>query len=169
MYGRLVYIGGSILALAAGLLLLYCVYLVSRALWSLMRGRRCKEFAEMAAKKYREGDVSGAVSLFLKAEANWALNRWDGGRESWTKDLDRLGSIASGFVRALAREPGTTYSDFNATLSEMRGLLRERRNFGIDGRKMLPEVTVRWNASLDRLNSLRKRLREISNPKFARR
>jgi hypothetical protein len=123
----------------------------------------------MAAKKQREGDVPEAVNLYLKAEANWSLNTWDGSRESWLKDLERLGTIGGGIVRPLARDPVTVYADFNATLREMRDILHERRNFGFDGRKMLPEVTVRWNASVARLNSLRKRLREVCNPKLGRR
>ncbi len=103
-------------------------------------------------------------ACYLKAEAAWSLNSWDGGRESWLKDLDRLGNIGSGLVRTLAREPGTAYSDFNATIREMREMLRERRNFRIDGRRMLPDVVVRWKASVQRLNSLRARLRKSASP-----
>jgi hypothetical protein len=158
------YYAGAALLVAAGGFLIYCLYLATRAFWSLRRSRRCQHFAELAAKKQREGDVPGSVVLYLKAEATWSLNSWDGGRESWLKDLERLGSIGSGLVRTLAREPGTAYSDFNATIRDMRDLLRDRNNFRIDGRRMNPDVIVRWKASVHRLNNLRGRLRQICEP-----
>jgi hypothetical protein len=160
MHGPWFYVG-ALLLVAAAAFLFYCVYLAVRGLRSLRRSRRCQHFAELAAKKQREGDVSGSVALYLKAEASWSLNSWDGGRESWLKDLDRLGNIGSGLVKTLTREPGTAYSDFNATLREMREMLRDRGNFRIDGRRMNPDVIVRWKASVHRLNALRGRLREI--------
>jgi hypothetical protein len=165
MHGPLVYYGGGLLAIAASILLLYLLYLMVRAFWSLWRTRRCRQFAELAAKKEREGDLAGAIALYIKAESSWTLNAWDGGRESWSRDLDLLSSTCSGLVRALAREPGTAYRDLDATIREMREILRDRRNFGVDGRKMLPEVMVRWKVSIDRLNGLRSRLRDASNPK----
>lgn len=169
LHGPLLYAALTLLFIAVPALL-YLTYLAGRGLWSLRRARRCGDYLEEAAKKYREGDVSAAVYLYLKAESNWSLNSWDGSRESWLKDLDRLGSIGSGLVRALSREPTTAIGDFNATIREMREVLRERSNFGLDGRRMLPEVTVRWRASQSRLNVLRLRLRDISRPsKIARR
>jgi hypothetical protein len=166
MRGPLYYIGGSLLALLAALFLVVLLALAARASWSLRRGRRCRDLAELAARRYREGDIPGAVHMYLKAESCWALNQWDGGPESWVRDLDRLAGIMSGLVRVVAREPGTTYSDFNATIREMRDILRERRNFGLDGRKMLPDVSVRWNASVSRLYAQRKRLRAVCDPKL---
>ena len=163
MHGPWFYAGAALLVVAA-IFLAYLLYLALRAFWSLRRTRRCQELAEQAAKKQREGDISGSVGLYLKAEAAWSLNLWDGGRESWLKDLDRLGNIGSGLVRTLAREPGMAYSDFNATLREMREMLRNRENFRIDGRRMLPDVVVRWNASVKRLNGLRARLRQVCEP-----
>jgi hypothetical protein len=163
MHGPWFFIG-AVLLVAAAAFLLYCLYLAVRALNSLRRSQRCQEFAELAAKKQREGDVSGSVVLYLKAEASWSLNSWDGGRESWLKDLDRLGNIGSGLVRTLTREPGMAYSDFNATLREMREMLRDRGNFRIDGRRMNPDVSVRWQASVQRLNVLRGRLRDVCQP-----
>lgn len=163
MHGPLFY-ASALLLVAAAFFLVYLLYLALRAFWSLRRSRRCQEFAELAAKKQREGDMSSSFGLYLKAEAAWSLNSWDGGRESWQKDLDRLGSIGSGLVRTLSRDPGMTYSDFNATIREMREMLRDRNNFRIDGRRMLPEVVVRWNASVKRLNGLRVRLRQVCEP-----
>jgi hypothetical protein len=163
MHGPWLYVGGALLFAAAGFLL-FLLYLAGRALRSLLRARRCQHFAELAAKKQREGDVPGSVGLFLKAESAWSLNTWDGSRESWLKDLDRLGHIGSGLVRTLSREPGTTYADFNATIREMREVLRERDNFGLDGRRMLPDVVIRWKASVQRLNNLRTRLRQVCEP-----
>jgi hypothetical protein len=153
MHGPWFYVGGLLLV-AAGAFLLYCVYLALRGMRSLRRSRRCQHFAELAAKKQREGDVSGSVVLYLKAEAAWSLNSWDGGRESWLKD----------FARTLTREPAMAFSDFNATLREMREMLRERGNFRIDGRRMNADVFVRWKASVQRLNALRRRLRQICEP-----
>jgi hypothetical protein len=150
MHGPWFYVGAFLL-LAAGAFL-------------LRRSGRCQHFAELAAKKQREGDVSGSVVLYLKAEAAWSLNSWDGGRESWLKDLDRLGNIGSGLARTLTREPAMAFSDFNATLREMREMLRDRGNFRIDGRRMNPDVVVRWKASVHRLNALRRRLRDICEP-----
>lgn len=163
MHGPWLYAGVALL-IAAAIFLAYLLYLAFRALRSLRRSRRCQYFAELAAKSQREGDAARSVGLYLKAEAAWSLNSWDGGRESWLKDLDRLGNIGSGLVRTLAREPGTTYSDFNATIREMREMLRERNNFRIDGRRMLPEVVVRWKASVQRLNTLRGRMRQVCDP-----
>jgi hypothetical protein len=157
------------LLVAAGGFLIYCLYLAFWAFWSLRRSRRCQQFAELAARKQREGDVPGSVGLFLKAEASWSLNSWDGGRESWLKDLDRLGNIGSGLVRTLTREPGMAYSDFTATIRDMRDLLRDRSNFRMDGRRMNPDVIVRWKASIQRLNNLRGRLRQICEPPKIRR
>jgi hypothetical protein len=163
MHGPLFYAGVALL-FAAAIFLLYLLYLALRAFLSLRRTRRCQEFAEMAAKRQREGNVSESITLYLKAEASWSLNSWDGGRESWLKDLDRLNSIGSGLVRTLSREPGTTYSDFNATIREMREILSDRNNFRLDGRRMLPDVVVRWKASVQRLNGLRGRLRKVCEP-----
>jgi len=164
MHGPWLYAGGALL-FAAAVFLFFLLYLAGRALRSLMRARRCQHFAELAAKKQREGDVPGSVGLYLKAESAWSLNTWDGSRESWLRDLDRLGNIGSGLVRTLSREPSTTYADFNATIREMREVLRERSNFGIDGRRMLPDVVVRWKASIQRLNNLRSRLRQVCEPR----
>jgi hypothetical protein len=164
MHGPWLYVGGALLV-AASIFLLFLLYLAARALRSLVRARRCRTFADLAAKKQREGDIPGSVSLYLKAEAAWSLNTWDGSRESWLKDLDRLGNIGSGLVRTLSREPGMAYSDFNATIREMREMLRDRNNFRMDGRRMLPDVAVRWNASIRRLNGFRIRLRQVCEPR----
>jgi hypothetical protein len=105
----------------------------------------------------------------LKAESSWALNRWDGSRDSWMRDLDLLGSIGAGLVKSVGRDPGTSYADFNATIREMREVLKERRNFGVDGRRILPEVMIRWKASMDRLDDYRAQLREVCHPRNMRR
>jgi hypothetical protein len=98
-----------------------------------------------------------------------ALNRWDGSRDSWMRDLDLLATIGSGLVRSVGREPGTCYADFNATIREMREVLKERRNFGVDGRRILPDVMIRWKASMDRLDDYRSQLREVCQPRNIRR
>jgi hypothetical protein len=163
MSGPWILIGGSILSVVAVVFLICLVYLAARGVRSLRRSKRCQHFHEIAAKKFREGDIPAAVPLFLKADAAWSLNTWDGSRDSWLKDLDRLASIGSGLVKTQAREPGTAYSDFNATIREMREMLRNRENFGLDGRRLLPDVRVRWDASVERLNAARVRLREVCN------
>jgi len=168
MHGPWIYAGGALLVVAA-VFLLFLLSLAARAARSLIRARRCGHFAELAAKKQREGDIPASFNLFLKAESAWSLNSWDGSRDSWLRDIDSLAKIGSGLVRTLSREPGTTYADFNATLNEMRQILRERNNFGLDGRRMLPDVVVRWKASVNRLDNLRVRLREVCQPENMRR
>jgi hypothetical protein len=85
------------------------------------------------------------------------------------RDLDLLATIGTGLVRSVGREPGTCYADFNATIREMREVLKERRNFGVDGRRILPDVMIRWRASMDRLDDYRAQLREVCNPRNIRR
>jgi hypothetical protein len=167
--GYLWYYGGALFVVAAAFVALYLLYLASQSLRSLMRARRCRHLAEMAGKSQREGNVSDAVNLYLKAESAWALNRWDGSRDSWMRDLDLLATIGAGLVRSVGREPGTCYADFKATISEMRDVLKERRNFGVDGRRILPEVMIRWKASMDRLDDYRAQLREVCSLRNIRR
>jgi hypothetical protein len=165
----LFYYGGGLILVGAGCALVYLVYLVGQSLRSLMRSRRCQDLAERAHQRQREGNVTEAVNLYLKAESAWALNLFKGSRESWLKDLDLLSSIGSGLVKSVGREPGTCYSDFNATIREMREVLKERRNFGVDGRKILPDVMIRWKAAQERLDDYRARLREACHPRNIRR
>ncbi|HET6323947.1 MAG TPA: hypothetical protein VFG04_04535 [Planctomycetaceae bacterium] len=159
----------ALFLVCAALVLMYLLYLAGRSSRSLVRARRCRSFAEMAAKRSKEGNVTEAVGLYLKAESAWALNRWDGGRDSWLRDLDLLATIGSGLVRSVGREPGTAFVDFNATIREMREVLKERGNFGVDGRRILPEVMIRWKASMDRLDGYRAQLREVCQPRNIRR
>ncbi len=159
----------ALFLIAAALVLMYCVYLAGRGARSLVRARRCRDLAERAAKRAREGSVTEAVGLYLKAESAWALNRFDGSRDSWLRDLDLLASIGTGLVRSVGREPGTAFVDFNATIREMREVLKERGNFGVDGRRILPEVMIRWKASMDRLDGYRAQLREVCHPRNIRR
>jgi len=165
----LLFYGSGLFLVLAGFVLIYLLFLASQALRSLIRARRCQNLAELAGKKQREGSITDAVSLYLKAESAWALNRWDGSRDSWLRDLDLLATIGSGLVRSVGREPGTCYADFNATIREMRDVLKERRNFGVDGRRILPDVMVRWKASMERLDDYRARLREVCHPRNIRR
>ena len=116
-----------------------------------------------------EGNVTEAVSLYLRAESAWALNHFDGSRDSWLRDLDLLATIGSGLVRSVGREPGTCYADFKATIGEMRSVLKERRNFGVDGRRILPDVMIRWKASMERLDDYRAQLRQVCHPRNIRR
>ena len=166
---HLLYYGGGLFLLLAGGGLLYLVYLASVSLRSLIRARRCQSLAELANQRQREGNVTEAVGLYLKAESAWALNRWDAGRDSWLRDLDLLATIGTGLVRSVGREPGTCYADFKATIGEMREVLKERRNFGVDGRRILPEVMIRWKASMDRLDDYRAQLRQVCHPRNIRR
>jgi hypothetical protein len=163
------YYGGTLFLGAAAVVLMYLVYLAAQALRSLIRARRCQNLTQMAAQRQREGNPHEAVSLYLKAESAWGLNRWDGSRDSWMRDLDLLATIGSGLVRSVGREPGTWYADFNATIRQMRDVLKERRNFGVDGRRILPDVMIRWKASMDRLADYRAQLREVCHPGNIRR
>jgi hypothetical protein len=163
------YYGGALFLVGAACALMYLLFLASQGLRSLVRARRCRNLAEMAAKRQREGNVTEAVGLYLRADAAWALNRWDGSRDSWLRDLDLLAAIGSGLVRSVGREPGTCFVDFNATIREMREVLKERKNFGVDGRRILPEVMIRWKASTDRLDDYRAQLREVCQLRNIRR
>jgi hypothetical protein len=165
----LLYYGGGITLVGAGLVLIYLLFLASQSLRSLMRARRCQNLAEMAAKRQKEGNATEAVTLYLKAESAWALNRFSGSRDSWMRDLDLLTAIGTGLVRSVGRDPGTCFADFNATIREMRDVLRERRNFGVDGRKVLPDVMIRWKAAQERLDDYRSRLRDACHPRNIRR
>jgi hypothetical protein len=165
----LLFYSGALFLIAAGFALLYLVYLAAQGLRSLVRARRCRHFAELASQRQREGNMTEAVSLYLKAESAWALNRFDGSRDSWMRDLDLLTGIGSGLVRSVGREPGTCFADFKATINEMREVLKERRNFGVDGRRILPDVMIRWKASMDRLDDYRAQLRQVCQPRNIRR
>ncbi len=134
-----------------------------------MRVLGCQSLAELAVQRQREGNVTEAVSLYLRAESAWALNHFDGSRDSWLRDLDLLATIGSGLVRSVGREPGTCYADFKATIGEMREVLKERRNFGVDGRRILPDVMIRWKASMERLDDYRAQLRQVCHPRNIRR
>jgi|HubBroStandDraft_5_1064220.scaffolds.fasta_scaffold43863_2 hypothetical protein len=164
----LVYGGGLVLVVAA-CVLPYLAYLAVRGMRSLARARRCQNLAELAGQRQREGNVPEAVSLYLRAETAWALNHFDGSRDSWLRDLDLLATIGSGLVRSVGREPGTCYADFKATIGEMREVLKERRNFGVDGRRILPDVMIRWKASMERLDDYRAQLRQVCHPRNIRR
>jgi hypothetical protein len=163
------YYGIALFLFGAAVLALYLLFLASQALRSLIRARRCRNLAELAGQRQREGSSTEALHLYLKAEAAWALNRFDGSRDSWMRDLDLLSNIGSGLVKTVGREPGTCYADFNATIREMREVLKERKNFGVDGRRILPDVMIRWKASMDRLDGYRVQLREVSHPRNVRR
>jgi hypothetical protein len=164
----LVYGGGLVLVVAA-CVLPYLAYLAVRGMRSLARARRCQNLAELAGQRQREGNVPEAVSLYLRAETAWALNHFDGSRDSWLRDIDLLATIGSGLVRSVGREPGTCYADFKATIGEMREVLKERRNFGVDGRRILPDVMIRWKASMERLDDYRAQLRQVCHPRNIRR
>jgi hypothetical protein len=165
----LLYYGGGVTLVGAGLVLIYLLFLASQSVRSLMRARRCQNLTEMAAKRQKEGNATEAVNLYMRAESAWALNRFSGSRDSWMRDLDLLAAIGTGLVRSVGREPGTCFADFNATIREMREVLRERRNFGVDGRKILPDVMVRWKAAQERLDDHRARLRDACHPRNIRR
>ncbi len=166
---HVLFYGGGMLLVAAAVVLPYLVFLAASGLRSFLRSRRCRHLAEMASMRQREGNATEAINLYLKAESAWALNRFDGSRDSWMRDLDLLSAIGNGLVRSVGRDPGTSYADFKATISEMREVLKERRNFGVDGRRILPDVMIRWKASMGRLSDYRAQLREVCNARNIRR
>jgi len=155
----LVYGGGLVLVVAA-CVLPYLAYLAVRGMRSLARARRCQNLAELAGQRQREGNVPEAVSLYLRAETAWALNHFDGSRDSWLRDLDLLATIGSGLVRSVGREPGTCYADFKATIGEMREVLKERRNFGVEHRQRKTRFHSRRESFEVRLREGRRQGRE---------
>lgn len=157
-----------VLLIVAVLFGLYVLFLLGRAVYSLYNQRKSRRCLELGNVKAREGDVPTALSLFLKAESAWELNRYDGGPESMLHDLKQYSAIADAIARYSGRDAETVHSDIKATVREMGDLLRDPTSFGVDGRRLQPDAALRWTASCERLNLMRPKLRSICNPKYPR-
>ncbi len=135
---------------------------------SLFQAQAYKRYLADANRALREGRQVEALKMFLKAESRWLLNSHDGGRDSLTADLDQYLVIARGVCQIVGKHAARVRSDVQGIVAEMKAHLKERNNFGIDGRRMKPDAAQRWQAMVARLTSLRARLRSTSQPAMLR-
>ncbi len=130
---------------------------------SLFKVRSSQRYFEQAKKTLWEGRKVEALKLFMKAEKRWELNSYDGGRSSLMKDLEQYLDIAAGIFKIVGKQSNQVRSDIHGLVSEMKSHLKNRDNFGIDGRKMKPDAAVRWQAMCERLDALRGELRNSTS------
>jgi len=156
------------LLIVLAIFLLWAVYAASGAIVSLLKQRTAASCLDQAGQRAREGDLSGALALYLKAEASWTLDAEHRNRATTLSDLDRYGQIAAGIASAVGREASTAHADIRATLRELRELTPHRSSFGVDGNAQASQALVRWNASRDRLEMLRAKLRATCDPRILR-
>jgi hypothetical protein len=130
------------------------------AIRSLFMAKAAEKYLDQATRLLREHRETEALALYLKAESRWALNSYDGGRESLLHDLEQYMAIAAGIFKILGKHAGSIRSDVHGMIAEMKAHLRERSNFGIDGRKMKADAAERWEAMCSRLSVFREKLRE---------
>lgn len=148
--------------------MLWAIYAASGALSSNLRQRSAKKWLGQAQLKAREGDLSGSLNMFLKAESRWTLDAAHRSHSTTLSDLDQYAKIAAGIANAVGREAASTHNDIRATLREMRELAPNRSNFGVDAVGKNVQVQQRWEASCERLKTLRAKLRETCQPKLIR-
>ena len=162
----MLYILQMLLLIFAILFGLYAVFAAFKGFRSLLRARACKNYAEQAKKLLWENNTVAAVPMFLKAERKWSLNSHDGGRESLMADIDLYASICRGLFKALHITSGSVYKDVFGILNEMKAIISNRANFGVDGRNMKPDVLARWLSLQERLKALRKPIHDTVKPKM---
>lgn len=154
-----------IFVIGLGLFAIIAAFFAFRSLFKL---RSCQRYLEQAKKSLREGRQTEALRLFLKSEKRWELNSYDGGRSSLMKDLEQFLDITAGIFKIVGKNSQQVRSDISGLVAEMKAHLQDRNNFGIDGRKMKPEVAERWLAMCGRLESLRGDLRSCTQPALLR-
>jgi len=160
--------GKIILLIVAVGIGIFAVVATLFAFRSLFKLRSCQRYFEQAKKTLWEGREVEALKLFLKAEKRWELNSYDGGRGSLLKDLEQYLDISNGVFRIVGKNATHVRSNIQGLVAEMKAHLKERGNFGIDGRKMKPEAAERWQAMCQRLESLRRQVRETTQPMMLR-
>ena len=151
-----------VFSILGGLAVIAAVY----AIYSLVRNRKTEKYLGLAKQYMHENRKPEAAAAFLKAESTWHLNSHNGSRDSLSRDLDHFIRISQGLFKLTGTHSGTLVTDVNSLVSEMKSVLKNRENFGIDGRKMKPEVATHWIGLGERLQSLRSRLRTECNPRF---
>ncbi|MCH7687830.1 MAG: hypothetical protein IH899_14295 [Planctomycetes bacterium] len=96
------------------------------------------------------------------------MNSHNGSPKSFRRDIDQFSAIATAIFKVLFVKSGPVWEDVNATVAQMKALLADRSNFGIDGRTMQTDVAPRWHGLCARIELLRPKLRavcEITFPK----
>ena len=158
----------TILFIVLALFLAWALYAFSGAFLATIRQSASNRSLEHAQQKLNEGDLSGSLQLFLKAEKNWTLDAEHRSQKATLADLDQFGKIAAGIANAVGREAATCLADVRATLRELRELVPNRANFGVDGSGNESKSAVRWNAACERLQTLRTKLRATCDPRIIR-
>ena len=156
--------GKMILLVVFAALGVFAVIAAFFAFRSLVKVRSSQRYFEQAKKTLWEGRKVEALRLYLKAEKRWELNSYDGGRSSLMKDLEQYLDISAGVFKIVGKQTGQVRSDIHGLIAEMKSHLKNRDNFGIDGRKMKPDAAERWQAMCERLNALRHELRGSTQP-----
>jgi len=145
---------------------IFAVVAAVYAVLSLYKSKSAQRYLKQAHALLRERKETEALAMFLKAEASWELNSYDGGRESLLRDLGSYKTIAGNVFKILGRHAGPVRPDIQSIIAEMTAYLRDRSNFGIDGRKMKIDSAQRWVAMCERLETLRNKLREACQPEM---
>ncbi len=160
--------GATLLFIALALFLAWALYAFSGAFLATLRQGASNRSLELAQRKLNEGDLSGSLPLFLKAESNWTMDAEHRSHKATLADLDQYGKIAAGIANAVGREASSCLADVRATLREMRELVPNRANFGVDGSGGESKSAIRWNASVERFKMLRAKLRATCDPRILR-
>lgn len=161
--------GVTILFVVLAAFLAWSLYAFSGAFLAAVRQRSASRNLELAQQKSQEGDLSGSLALFLKAESKWTMDADHRSHKATLADLDQYGKIAAGIASAVGREAASTHADIRATLRELKELAPNRSNFGVDdGKQQNGQTALRWNASLERLQRLRAKLRATCDPRILR-
>jgi hypothetical protein len=158
----------TILFIVLAFFLAWALYAFSGAFLATLRQGVSNRCLEQAQRRLNEGDLSGSLPLFLKAEANWTLDAEHRSHKATMADFDQYGKIAAGIANAVGREASTCLADIRATLREMRELVPNRANFGVDASGGESKSAVRWNASCERFKQLRAKLRSTCDPRILR-
>lgn len=158
----------TILFFVLAVFLVWAVYAFSGAFIATLRQQTARRCLEQAQRKSEEGDLSGSLALFLRAESNWTLDPDHRTQKATIADLDQYAKIAGGVANAIGREASSIHADIRATLREMRELVPSRSSFGVDGSGQDSQKALRWNASLERLKVLRTKLRASCDPRILR-
>lgn len=158
----------TILFVVLALFLAWAIYAFSGAFLATLRQRTAARCLEQAQRKSAEGDLSGSLALFLKAESNWTLDAEHRTHKATLADLEQYAKIAGGIASAIGREAASVHADIKATLREMRELAPNRSSFGVDGSSQENQKLPRWNASCERLKLLRTKLRSSCDPRILR-
>ena len=110
---------------------LWAIYAASGAIFSSLKQRKALRCLEQAQQKAREGDLSGSLGLFLKAESNWTLDVEHRSHKATMTDLEQYAKIAAGIAHAVGRESAVAHADIRATLREMRETAPYRKGFHV--------------------------------------